>query len=228
MPTLSFSSFPAEERARVEHVLDGARLSASEVVITKAIFPPSRMPGRIREMVTFVHGPISRTYACSANSDWLNLLAADVAKEAVRRARTQARPQRARPAPHLVAQSQSPVEDSLQGAAIDTAVPPDPTRLLHGAAVRRDDHQVLDAIRALPTPEESSACLFRAVILNESRQPYRVVDLYGLLESVSLTASLNALGFKLDAAKREGRSRRYDWSFSKGADLRVQAPDPEK
>lgn len=211
----------------MQQVLERVRLTEADVTITKAIFPATRMPGRIREMVTFVHGPISRTYACSANGAWLDLLASDIAREAVRRARM----------PAAAQDGGTRASQPLVAAGLRTppaaqepypAVAPSATRLLYGAAIRRDDREVLEAIQALPEPQDQSSCLFRAVILNEEGHQYREVDLYGMLESVSLTASLNGLGFTLDAAKREGRSRRYDWSFSKEGQAGLRTPGSAK
>ena len=187
MPTLALDSFPAGERTRLARALARCNLHPGDVTITKSVFPPASMPGGICEMVTIVHGLVSRSYACRADADWISAFTEDLGG---------AKRPRRRPARAPAARAGR-------------------TRLLGAAAAHGDDVQVLQAIRAIAQPEVEADCAFRAAILNEAGRPYREVDLHSLLETMRLTAALNASGFRRDAAKREGRSKRYDWYFTK-------------
>lgn len=86
MPTISLESFPLEERIRVERELGAVRIPPSEVTITKASFALTRVGG-VYEMVTFVHGRISRTYASPAGGGWIDSFAVDLAKDIAGRPR---------------------------------------------------------------------------------------------------------------------------------------------
>jgi hypothetical protein len=74
-----FGSFPVSERVLVERVLQRARVPSSEVKFSKAVFSGTHMPESLQEMVTFVHGRLSRTYAASRHGAWIEQFATDLA-----------------------------------------------------------------------------------------------------------------------------------------------------
>lgn len=92
MPTISLNSFPVEERIRVERVLSAVRIAPSEVTITKASFALARAGG-IHEMITFVHGPVSRTYASPAGGGWIEPFAVDLERDVAGRRRPRRAPE---------------------------------------------------------------------------------------------------------------------------------------
>jgi len=79
MPAQFIGSFSEHERDRARCVLRRAGLSAWHVRIAKIVFSPTTMPDGIGEMVTFLHGPVSRTYVSSVRGQWLDQMAGDLA-----------------------------------------------------------------------------------------------------------------------------------------------------
>jgi hypothetical protein len=54
-------------------------VSPTDAKFSKVIFSGPQLPEQVREMVTFVHGGLSRTYAAPEQGGWIGQFAMDVA-----------------------------------------------------------------------------------------------------------------------------------------------------
>lgn len=227
MPVLQLTGFPAEERARVEQVLGQSRLRPHDVLLTKRILPPSHDPDDAREMITFVHGAISRTYLCSGGAKWIELLSLDLAigQPPGRGSRGGRDPNR-RTVDALEKTSADSAADGFDVAASAArAMPPSRTRLVARIEVAKDDAAVLRAIDMLEGRYRRNSRTKRAAILNGNGDVYREVDVHTPLDSVRLTAALNAAGYSLQEAPSSRSSRRYRWIYGRRLSAIPGEPD---
>ena len=70
MSSIFFGFFPAAERVLVGLILERAQVSPTDAKFSKVIFSGPQLPEQVREMVTFVHGGLSRTYAAPEQGGW--------------------------------------------------------------------------------------------------------------------------------------------------------------